>query len=192
MRSSNLDECFLSFVEEPALDTYLFVRERIVAHTRYDPYSDELRQLELDFHAGEYSRVYKNAPRLLPIWNLSPRFHYLFGVSALETGDLATAEREKRLSRTCLFGLTETGDGTEERPFLVTYLSDEYDLLRCMDVQVRQQQVVDVDHRQMDVLRAADGTEYWFDVTEVMSAAQCDRGTTEFQDQTRRPTVRQA
>lgn len=192
MRSSTIDERFLSFVEEPTLDNYLSVREPIVDHARYDPYSDELRQLEREFQAGDFSRVFENAPLLLPIWHLSPRFHYLFGVSSLEIGDLDTAEREKQFSRQCLNGLTETGDGSGERPFLVTYLSDEYDLMRCMDVEVRQQQVVDADDRQLDVLRDAVGNEYWFDVTEVMAAAQRDHTATAPSDETRRPIVRQA
>ena len=61
MRSSTFDECFLSFVEEPTRDNYLFAREQIIQHPDYDPYSNGLRNLELAFDAGDYSRVRKNA-----------------------------------------------------------------------------------------------------------------------------------
>ena len=128
----------------------------------------------------------------MPIWSLSPRFHYLVGISALESGDTASAEREKQLSRACLLGLTTTGEGTEKQPFIVTYLSDEYDLLRWMEVEAHQQQVIDVADRRLDLLRDQLGTEYWFDVTDVINAVMTGHHARNESAQTTRPTVRQA
>ncbi len=192
MRSSTLDDCFLSFVEEPTRDSYLSAREQIIQHPKYDPHSDELRRLELVFESGNYSLVCQDALALLPVWNLSPKFHYLVGISALESGDIATAEREKQLSQACLFGLTTTGEGTQAHPFLVTYLSDEYDLLRWLEVEPRQQQIVELGDRRLDLLRDRQGTEHWFDVTDVINAITTTDRPQDDLVQTIHPTVRQA
>lgn len=191
MRSSTIDERFQRFIEEPTRHSYLRVREKLMEQPQFDPYSDDLRFLELHFKNGEFEHVLREAAPLRSIWRLSPRFHYFLGISALETGNLELAEDEKTLSRACLYGLTDTGEGTAEEPFLVTYLSDEYDVIQCLGVEVRQQQVVDVDGRQLDVLRDLDGKEHWFDVTEVMDVAR-RKSTVMTADQTPRPIARQA
>lgn len=170
MRSSTIDERFAAFVEEPSSERFLFVREQIIGDPLYDPYSDALRRLELFHEDGDFDVVVEEAAALEPLWRLSPRLHYLVGTAALEMGELAKAEVRRHYSRACLDALLELGDGTPEAPFLVTYLSDEYDLLRYFDAQMQHQQVVELDGALFDVLTTDDDV-FWFDATDLVAAA---------------------
>ena len=170
MRSSTIDERFVAFVDEPSSERFLFVREQVIGDPLYDPYSDDLRRLELFHEVGEFDVVLEEAAALEPIWRLSPRLHYLVGTAAMELGDIASAELRKHYSRACMNALIETGDGTPDAPFLVTYLSDEYDLLRYMNAHVQGQQVAELDGAHFDILTTDDDI-FWFDVTDLIAAA---------------------
>ena len=106
--------------------------------------------------------------RLGCIGCLSPRFHFLSGVAALETGDFARANWEKTCTRTCLEAIFETGLGTLEDPYLSTYPGDCYDVLMALGVAPRGQKLIDREGIWCDVLTADDGGEYWFDVTDLL------------------------
>jgi hypothetical protein len=64
-----------------------------------------------------------------------------------------------------------TGDGTVDRPYLVTYVSDESDLLMATGRRGRQQRLVEGDVGCYDVVTCDDGQEVWFDVSDVYGGA---------------------
>jgi len=171
MRSSTIDERFERFIEAPDRHRYLLVREQILEHPSYHPYSDDLRLLESAFEQKDYAQVLKIGAEIESVWQLSPRFHYLVGVAALESGHYLKAEEARKLSHACIAGLMETGDGSSRSPFLVTYLIDEYDIVAHQDVEIRQQQFIECDGRRVDVLRDIEGREHWFDVTDLMAVS---------------------
>ena len=172
MRSSTVDERFERFTEAPDRHGYLLVREQILEHPSYDPYSDDLRSLESAFDQNDYAQVLKIGAEVESVWQLSPRFHYLVGIAALESGHQAKADEARKLSHACIAGLLETGDGSNRSPFLITYFIDEYDIAAHRDIEIRQQQLIECDGRQLDVLRDIEGHEHWFDVTELLAVAR--------------------
>ncbi len=128
------------------------------------------------FEAGDFGNVLRACDALGWSWCLSPRVHFWAGVSAQEQGNHMRSGREKCWIQACLQGLMHTGQGTQEQPFLVTYLSDEYDLLRCLSAApVAGQELLDAGARQCDVIHCRDGREYWFDVTPLL--ATCPAST---------------
>ena len=49
---------------------------------------------------------------------------------------------------------------------------DEYDVAAHRDLEIRQQQLIECDGRQLDVLRDIEGREHWFDVTDLLAVAR--------------------
>lgn len=171
MSRSTIAGRFSRFIERPTLRRYLAVRELIVADTRFDPYAEDLERIQAWFAADDFAAAIDGCEACQPLWCLSPRLHFFRGVSAAELGQRRLADEERSVMQACLQGLVATGEGSVDKPFRVTYLSDEYDLLRSLGSDVRSQQLVESDHGCCDVLTCHDGTEYWFDVTDLLSAA---------------------
>jgi hypothetical protein len=172
MRVLTIDERFARFLNRPAQDRWLAVREQLVAHPDFDPYSPLWRLVEDEFAAGAYAQVLQLAEGLGPLGCLSPRFHYWLGVSALETGDFPRAAAERESSRVCLEALLDSGQGTAAAPYLSTYPWDSYDVLRCLEVEPRGQQLVESEGRWCDVMLGDDGQKYWFDVSDLLTRPQ--------------------
>jgi hypothetical protein len=173
MKVPTIDERFADFLNCPAPDRWLAVRERLLAQSDFDPYAPEWRQLEGLFAAGSFARLLQFSERLGRLGCLSPRFHFWQGVAAREMGDASRANWEKRCTRMCLEAILESGHGTASAPFLSTYPWDCYDVLRGLDVQPRGQRLVNRDHLWCDVVTVAEGDEYWFDVTELLGRNRC-------------------
>ena len=170
MRRSTIEERFTRFVAEPTFERYLAVRELIQAMPEYDPYGGALEAIGPPFEAGAFRKVLRACDALGWEWCLSPRVHFWTGVAAQQQGDADRSAQAKCRIQACLQGLLSTGDGTQEQPFLVTYLSDEYDLLRCLSAApVAGQELLDAWCAQCDVIHCRDGRQYWFDVTVLLA-----------------------
>jgi len=168
MRTSTIDERFEELLECPTADRCTAVRDLIVQRSDYDPYSEVWQQVVAAFEARDYHRTLSLIDDLGVAGRLSPRLHFFAGVAAGSLGDQVRAGREKRAVQACLESLLATGEGTAERPFVVTYLWDAYDLLQLLQVVPCGQTLVDLGDARCDVIAADDGEEYWFDVTEMI------------------------
>ena len=65
-------------------------------------------------------------------------------------------------ARLALDTLTCSGDGTQDAPYQVLRVSDEYDVLRYVQRTSVAQRVVVVDGQGYDVHQCSDGSEVWF------------------------------
>lgn len=162
---------FEAFLIEPTRSSYERAREALLSDPsfRADP-----RDLA---HAGELcaARDFAHARELIESllydWALSPRVHFLAAWAAAELGDKKDAELERFTAQACLAGLLATGQGSFACPYLVTYASDEHDLLAVLRQEARSQQLIACDSGRFDVLTCADGNELWFDVTDLFRVA---------------------
>lgn len=169
MRCSTVEERFADLVRHPSAEQYLAVRELIVQLDEYCQQGHQLMALGVDFEAERYEDVLQTVEQWRVWASLCPRFHFLRGVAAAELGDFATASQAKTEFQACLRGLIETGDGDQGHPFLVTYVTDAYDILRSLDEVPLGQSVVEVDARQFDLIHVeGDDEPYWFDVSTLL------------------------
>jgi hypothetical protein len=83
------------------------------------------------------------------------------------TGQQSRAKREASLMAACLAGMKATGDGSRARPFVVTRISDEYDLIHSLGKTSSQQRLVFADGSHFDVHDLVDGTTIWFDISDI-------------------------
>jgi hypothetical protein len=167
-----LDELQI-FLEAPGARTYRKVREALVDEVSSQGLTDTLSptaliELTTLAAAGQFSELLDRADDLQPAWSLSPRVHYLAAVAAEETGETDIAQLERFTFQACLEGILATGNGTAESPYLITYLSDEYDVLGVLGLEPRSQALVDRHGLLCDVVKCLDGEEVWFELTGVL------------------------
>lgn len=187
MRASTIEERFWQWVAEPTEEGFWAVREEVLAgvfakrapasgrqrsadvadpESRLD-YWAELHQL---FDQRRYQHLYLRCSDLFALTCLSPRLHFWMGVAAIETRQAALSQQHRTAMQALLRALIDSGDGTREEPFVVTYVSDEYDILRALGLQAVSQRMLERSDGRYDVIGADDGQPYWFDVSRVVPA----------------------
>lgn len=159
-----IKEHFAKFIGCPSLENYLAVRGELVASTRYQPYSDDLTRV-LNFVEGQrYREAIDAYNHSLANLLLSPRAHVAAGIAYKELGQERESQAEFLLARLCIDGIRLTGDGTRQRPFQVTQISDEYDIVEDMGKKMQMQSLSEANGRRCDVLTLEGDGEVVFDI----------------------------
>jgi len=157
------------FAGAPSLETFEALRRELIKSPAYAPYSGDLRKLENLFQQKRHQEVIQAFQRSLPNLLLSPRAHLLAGIAHKELGQEQESKAEIMLMQLCLHGIQMTGDGTHERPFKVTSVSDEYDVLEAMQKKLQMQALSSAGGKPCDVLTLEDGTVLVFDISDCMA-----------------------
>jgi len=168
--AADVEKLFEAFLKAPTRENYVKVHKAVTSHEKYDGYSRDLGKIgdlvRQKKHKEAKALLEKGMPNLL----LSPRAHR-YGILAAEgLGDAAAVAREREAYQKCVKGILSTGDGTPGRAYIVTRVSDEYDLLRVLRKRQTQQGLVHKDGKSYDVVTCTDGTSLWFDVTAAFAA----------------------
>lgn len=153
----------------PTAENYLAIRSVLMNGEHYDPYSTDIGELEQLCEEKQFARVLKMVSRNENLW-LSPWAHLQASKAARMLRQQARAKREATLMAACLAGIQATGDGSRERPFVVTRVSDEYDLINSLGKKMSEQRLVSGDGgKYFDALDCADGTTVWFDISDILA-----------------------
>lgn len=168
-----MQEELQTFLEAPGARTYRRVREALVeelASTGHTATCSPVVPAELAELAAtsQFTTLLERIDELQPAWALSPRVHFLAALAAEECGDEEVAEIERFTFQACLEGILATGDGTAAAPYLITYLSDEYDVLAALGLEPRSQKLVEQRGMLCDVAKCLDGEEVWFELTGIV------------------------
>jgi len=163
--AGQLDRDFEAFVKEPTKANYLRVHRAVTTAETYQPYSMDLEDVDKLVEDGKFEEARSRLKKAMPGLILCPKAHALASRVARALGDTATADKEAPLAKKCIEGILSTGDGNPERPYMITRVSDEYDVLRHLKKTVAQQGVMNKDGKTLDRMQCDDGTEYCFDVT---------------------------
>ncbi len=158
-------KAFFDLVKAPGDATYRAIHALVTASPRYSPYANDLGTLNGLYAEKRYEECLRKFRQMMPNWMLSPTAHQIACLSAHHLGDEETARMEAGIAESCLQGLLATGDGSHERPYLVSHVEDEYDALRRLGKQLRQQGMIEEEGRHFDCLSCEDGTDVWFDIT---------------------------
>ncbi len=158
------------FLAEPNGENLLRLRAVIEASGAYDAGSDGDERLAGMIDQRAYHEAQDLVDDLMPGWLLSPRVHRLAAEAAENRGDEEAAARARYMLRACTKGILLAGDGTEERPFPILHVSDEYEIIDVMGKEPVDQRLAGGEAGLCDVIRCSDGTEVWFDVSAGMRA----------------------
>ncbi len=163
-------ELFRQFINEPTPEAFARLRAAQLASPDFEPYSRELdgfAELVREERHQEALELLTGA--MSPNHLLSPGAHLRLAMVHEALGQTEESKGEKTIGRALLDGIASTGDGTEQRPYLVTRTTDEYDLLLWQKHQFSNQSLRETDGRRFDVLLTKEGRELWFEVTEIFA-----------------------
>ena len=153
------------FLETPTAGNYRVIRELLLDEWSEPCSTVALVELAELASTGQFEALLEQTEALQPAWALSPRVHYFAAVAAEELGDRELAELEKFTLQACLEGILATGDGSERAPYLITYLSDEHDVLAALGLEPRSQSLVARSDLWCDVVKCVDGEQVWFELS---------------------------
>jgi hypothetical protein len=165
-----MQEIFVAFLTTPTSETFAAVRNLVVNAANYDGYSQDLRKMEDAYQQKRFADVKNAFAQAQPNLLLSPGAHLLLSITLRDEGNAKASEMERFICFRCVDGIKLTGDGTQEKPFLVLRTSDEYDMLSTLDKQFGSQHLIHDKGKSFDKISCADGSELWFDITEMMAA----------------------
>ena len=149
--------------------TYEKLRQALIDSPDYCPYESVLDGVRSLFDAGECETALKNLVPRMSNYLLSPQAHLLTFYLLRELGHKRAARSAAAFHRLMLEGLLSTGDGSRERPYKVTHVSDEYDVLESFEKEVDSQSLIREPEHSYDKLICSDRTEYWFEITDLVA-----------------------
>ena len=155
-------EVMKSFVLSPGEETLAPLQAEIMAAANYDPLVRLESVVSPLVDSGNHQGAVDAVWRMLPGVFLSPTAHAMLAHSYDKLGDEKAARRETKFARLALDALMSSGDGTQDAPYQVLRVSDEYDVLRYVQRTSVAQRVVVVDGQGYDVHQCSDGSEVWF------------------------------
>lgn len=157
-----MTERFFDFVLNTTLENFSSSQREVMNHQDYNPYSEELDQLELLLDNGNLLEVI-NYTSINTI--LSPRAHLYKNYALEKLGKKDEARAELILACKIMEGVQLTGDGSREKPFVVTRISDEKDMLGYLDEEFLSQELFHADNGIYDLIECQSGREICFDIT---------------------------
>jgi len=155
-------EKVFEFLTDPTKETFLKCRELVIIDPEYDPYSEDIENIQDLLNEGKFEEViqYVNVNILL-----SPRAHIYKYFAYKELGDEKGRNIEMTIAQIIFECLEKTGDGTKDSPYIITRISDERDLIRHhFNKQDVSQNLVKDGDKIMDALTLDDGTQLYFDI----------------------------
>lgn len=158
-------EASQKFFDDPSVERFKTLQRSVMALEDYDPSAAKLVAIELKLASASPVRLLEKLDEIRDLYQICPRFHYVEARIRESLGEIEELQRAIERLRICLSIISETGDGSKEAPFSVTFFPDEDDVVRSFSEQTRYQQAVVTRLRQFDVLTAHSGIEFWFDVT---------------------------
>jgi len=167
---AEIRERFNALVKSPTKENYLQVHKLVVASDKYDPYSADLGDAERAAKNQQPDEARAKLRQAGINVLLSPRAHMLAARLALAAGDRQAFERETAAARSCIAGILAGGDGSAEKPYPVSRVEDEYDVLRSLGKHSTKQALKMDKGKSYDVLFCDDGADIYFDVSDVFGS----------------------
>lgn len=152
---------------DPSPATLRELRAQILAAPNYDPNLNPDRSTRVARAADDPRAVVDILEDSMPGAFGSPKTHGLLTEAYAQLGDLLASQRQNRLTKLAFRAILDTGDGSEEHPWTVIRIGDEYDVLQLMQRRSVTQDVEVRGGRRYDVHHHPDGSTTWFDATAI-------------------------
>lgn len=160
---------YQAFLEAPNREGFLKLQEEVQAEADYCAAGSFVEQLANLCQRGCYEQMFEQTEMMPFAWVASPSAHLYASIAADQMGCPDDAELERFVTESLLQGLLETGDGSPDEPYRITYLSDRQDLLAYHSATVEKQCLVRSPLGMLDVLTTNVGDSICFLLGELAS-----------------------
>ena len=165
----NNRKVFEAYLVCPSLQKYLVAVETLQGSSCYSPYSSELcevnRLIESNNLDCAHQFLLKNSCNLI----LSPIFHMTMAFFFNRQRQVKKMKYSYLIATNCIKGILSSGDGTKEKPYLITRVSDEHDVLNYLGKTLTLQSLVKVEDKAYDRLQCVDKTVLWFELRNMIN-----------------------
>jgi hypothetical protein len=158
------------YSENPTRDKYLTLFESIAVSSSYNPYYGEMLEIDNCLKKKKYSDAEDLMKRIATIRFTSPEYHLKRSFILKELNDTLGWHRESKLSELLLTEILASGKGTEELPYEVLWIDDEYVVLSNFGKTLKMQSSISEGDREFDRMDCRDGSVLWFDTTNMSRA----------------------
>ncbi len=153
-----------AYLDNPGPETLGPLRRAVRGSANFTPDLD-LDSVDSLLAEGSYASAAAELRRVMPGAIFSPSVHLRMATALEQSGDGRAAARERQVAGAALRSIRSTGDGSEQHPWSVLRINDEYDMLRALDKVRDRQDLVETGGRRLDRLTCTDGTVAYFDVS---------------------------
>jgi len=155
----------LKFLSEDNLDAFEESRSSILDSAEYNGYSEDASTLGKMLSKGLYQDVVEFDSINV---QLSPSAHMFKSEAHQQLGNAGEAVKEAAFAERILIHLKQSGTGTREKPYLITTLSDERDILESLGEDKAGQSLQQDGGKKLDKIDCASGNSFYFNVTACM------------------------
>lgn len=160
-----------AYLAEPGPGSLNPLRDAVRSAPNFDPDLAFDRTVDPLLAGGRYAEAVTALRKLMPGGIFSPGAHARLADALRHTGQTQLAEREKTLAKAAIVSIVSSGDCSVERPWSVMRVRDEYDVLSSMKRTPLRQELIEDGGRHLDHHVCADGSEVYFDVTDLFGGA---------------------
>ena len=164
--TDSITEGLAEFCATRTQTSFLRLRRQVIDSPAYNPYSADMGDADRLISEGKWDDAEQYIHKLFPNWIISPGAHLRLSYLYRKLGDEKSSVSEGLLGVSFLDATLASGDGTRDRPFLVSRNEDEYDVLAHLQRDRSRQQLVKEDDRVFDVWDWDDGECLWFDIAD--------------------------
>lgn len=162
---ASVEPLFKAYVQAPSAEGYARLREAVIQRPGYDPYGVHFFRARELLDKGDAAAAADYLKEHLDDLLLNPGTYLLLAVALGRTGRQEEARAFGAMAGLLVRPILDSGDGTRERPYVVNYIADEYDVLRSLGKEVRMQALKQGEGAVYDYFSCQDATELWFDIT---------------------------
>ncbi|GGR54703.1 hypothetical protein J2S40_002627 [Nocardioides luteus] len=153
-----------AYLDDPGPETLGPLR-RAVRNSENFSVDLDLEAVDTFLTDGSYAEAAAALRALMPGAIFSPSAHLRLATALERTGEERSAARERQVASAALRSIRDSGDGTEEHPWTVLRVNDEYDLLRALKKTSDRQELIETGGKRIDRHVCTDGTLAHFDAT---------------------------
>lgn len=152
-----------AFLCDPSQQAHEVLKALISQSKNYDPDWSVGRVGQAAIASGQFEGLLRAINSVLPGVFLNPSAHFWLAKAYEGLGDQAGKERELAIAELVTASLLGSGDGTEDRPYRVLMIQDEYDILSALREAPNGTELVRANDRMCDVIHC-DERRYWFEL----------------------------
>ena len=163
---------YQAFLEAPSRQGFLTLQEEVKQERDFCAAGSFVDRLAALCQAGCYETMFEQTELMPFSWIASPSAHLYASIAAEQMGYSEDAQLERFLTESLLEGLLSTGDGSSQKPYRITYLSDRHDLLAYFSASVEKQHLIRSPQGLIDVVTTTTGDSLCFLLHQMADVAQ--------------------